>query len=154
GETVLFNDKQLNVYTEINIDESKEPEPSFMEQICGTYNMDGKGVLKGVGVTYSDTGTQESDISFVLTIADAGNGRISITTNSDGAIKKATAAIDENSKYATFTVEYGYGYNYNCSLKFDISGTTVTANMHMHVDGEDWNGEAQSEDITVSGIKK
>ena len=161
GEPLRVNGTWVNVDTGYNIDELTTEEstteaPTFIEQICGTYSIPVlQKIIGGGTLVFSETDSKELNTSYDVTIADSGDGQVTVALSGDDYEGEAvTATVDEASKKITFVYPYGYGYYFTDSyMTFEISGDAVNATLHMYGEGTDLNDEWTAESIDGTGTK-
>ena len=151
GEPLLVGGKWVNVDNGFS---NEEPEttteaPTFIEQICGTYEMSGTSVVDMKGAR-----PKSESRDFTVNVSDAGDGNITVSVKDEKSSFTETAKLDEGNKSASFdtTVSTEYAaFTYNCKITFDTSGGDPSAELTILL------GNKGSEDgyaeIIVSGTK-
>ncbi len=139
-------------YEELN----KNGKGDFIDTICGTYSMSVlQKIIGGGTLVFSETDSKELNTEYDVTVADAGNGQVTVTLSGDDYEgETVTATVDEASKKITFVYPYGYGYYFTDSyMTFEISGDAVNATLHMYGEGTNLNDEWTAESIDGTGTK-
>ncbi len=149
-QNVLYEIAEMGYEEEYN--EETAEATIFIDQICGTYR------LQGSEVWNDDSGQHEKNVSYTLTVskADGDNMNFNFVSGegSDSDAESYVAPYDEKTQTASYYTDDGDGG----SVKFELKNGKVYANLKMHIEFRfTWDDEVidvHNHDTTASGAKE